>query len=189
MSPIKFPKTQTVIEQRQGGVLEVCDAPLPTFYEPGMVMVKITAVALNPCDYKMPSRFPSPGTLDGSDFAGTIVELGPGLTRSDLKIGDRVCGAVHASNPECPQNGAFAEFLATDEDLLLKIPTGMSWEDAAAIGGCVHSSVGYSLFGSLKVPGLPGQPTEKPVYVLVYGGATSGGTMAIQLLKAYVKPD
>ncbi|TVY15018.1 Trans-enoyl reductase ccsC [Lachnellula arida] len=132
----------------------------------------------------MPSRFPSPGTLDGSDFAGTIIQLGEGISRTDLKVGDRVCGAVHASNPEVPQNGSYAEFLATHEDLILKVPEDVSWEDAAAIGGCVHSSIGYSLFGSLCVPGHPDKPAEKPVCVLVYGGATSCGTMAIQLLKA-----
>ena len=134
----------------------------------------------------MPSRFPSPGTANGSDFAGLIVQLGAGITRADLAIGDRVCGVMHSPNTECPQNGPYAKYLATHEDLILKMPDETSWEAAAAIGGCVHSCIGYALFESLQVPGHPDQPAEKPVLVLVYGGATSTGTMAIQLLKAYV---
>ncbi|KAI1918096.1 hypothetical protein LOZ53_001182 [Ophidiomyces ophidiicola] len=149
---------------------------------PGQVLVKTVAVALNPCDWKMPTNFPHPGAGDGSDYAGIVVELGPGVVRKDLRIGDRVAGAVHASNPLNPESGSFAQYVAGYADHLWKIPDTMSMEDAAAIGWCTVGSVGMALH-ALKLPGSPEKPVQKPVYVLVYGGSTASGTMAIQLLK------
>ncbi|RDL35872.1 Uncharacterized protein BP5553_06484 [Venustampulla echinocandica] len=178
-----LPTTHTAIKQGAGGILKVQTAPVPELFEPGMILVKTIAVALNPCDYKMPTRFPTPGATDGSDFAGIIVKIGTAVQRTDLHIGDRVCGAVHASNPACLQSGSFAEYVATYSDLVLKVPTDMAWENAAVIGGCVHGSVGLSLWNSLHLPGHPDRPTKTPEYVLVYGGSTASGTMAIQLVR------
>lgn len=181
-----LPSTHSVIKQEAGGVLKVQNAPLPILLEPDQILVKTFAVALNPCDWKMPSRFPCPGASDGSDFAGKIVEIGPGVARKDLKIGGRVCGAVHASNPACLQSGTFGEYLVTYADLVLKVPDDMPWSHATAIGGCVHGSIGLAFWDSLHLPGHPDQPASTPIDVLVYGGATASGTMAIQLVKAYV---
>ena len=181
---LELPETHNVIKQGAGGVLELQKAPLPILLEPDQILVRTFSVALNPCDWKMPSRFPCPGATDGSDFAGEVVEIGPGVERTDLNIGDRVCGAVHASNPACLQSGSFAEYLVTYADLVLKVPDSMPWADAAAIGGCVHGSLGLAFWDSLHLPGHPDEPASKPVYVLVYGGSTASGTMAIQLVKA-----
>ncbi|KAF4631659.1 hypothetical protein G7Y89_g6482 [Cudoniella acicularis] len=179
-----LPISHTVIKQGTGGILQLQRVPLPTLLEPDQILVKNFAVALNPCDWKMPSRFPYPGATDGSDFAGEVLEIGPGVLRKDLEIGDRVCGAVHASNPACLQSGTFAEYVVTYADLVLKVPDAMSWENAAAIGGCVHGSLGLALWDSLDLPGHPDRPASIPAYVLVYGGSTASGTLAIQLVTA-----
>ncbi|KAI4160869.1 MAG: hypothetical protein LQ342_005394 [Letrouitia transgressa] len=179
----KIPSTQKAIFQAKEpvGALQLHDdRPLPKLL-PGQVLVKTAAVALNPCDWKMPTNFPYPGAVDGSDFSGTVVGLGPDLAR-DIKVGDKVAGAVHASNPLNPSSGAFADYLAAYADQLWKMPDSMAWEDAAAIGWCVVGTVGLAMFRSLKLPGSPEQPVEKPVYVLVYGGSTASGTIAIQML-------
>ena len=176
--------TQTAIVQAKepvGSLLLKANSPLPELLQ-GQVLIKTAAVALNPCDWKMPTNFPCPGAVDGSDFSGTVVALGPNLAR-DLKIGDRVAGAVHASNPLNPTSGAFAEYLAAWADQLWKMPDSMGWEEAATIGWCVVGTIGLAMFRSLKLPGSPEQPVQKNVFVLVYGGSTASGTMAIQMLR------
>jgi NADPH:quinone reductase-like Zn-dependent oxidoreductase len=149
-----------------------------------MVLVKVHAVALNPCDYKMASRFPSPGAIDGCDFSGTVVAQGPVAEKiRSFQVGDRVCGAVHGSNPIDHQSGSFAEYVAIDAEFLFKIPDSLSFDDAAAIGGTVVGTLGLVFFDSLALSGSLAKPAEKPAVVLVYGGSTSVGTMSIQLLK------
>ena len=176
--------TQKAIIQAKepvGSLLLSAVCPLPELMQ-GQVLVKTAAVALNPCDWKMPTNFPCPGAVDGSDFSGTVVALGPNLAR-DIKLGDRVAGAVHASNPLNPTSGAFAEYVAAYADQLWKMPDSMGWEQAAAIGWCVVGTIGLAMFRSLKLPGWPEQPVQKSIFVLVYGGSTASGTMAIQMLR------
>lgn len=178
----QLPTNQTVISQGEGGVLRVQhDASIPKV-EPDMVLVKNVAVAMNPCDWKMPTNLPCPGARDGCDFAGPIVQIGSAVTRN-LSIGSRVCGAIHASNPDSLEAGSFAQYTAAYADLLVKIPDDMPWENAAAIGGGVVGTLGLALFQSLDLPAHPEKPAIKSFYVLVYGASTSSGTMAIQLLR------
>lgn len=174
---------QAIIQAKEpiGSLILSADCPLPELL-PGQVLVKTAAVALNPCDWKMPTNFPCPGAVDGSDFSGTVVARGPNLAR-DINVGDRVAGAVHASNPLNPTSGAFAEYIAAYADQLWKMPDSMGWEQAAAIGWCVVGTVGLAMFRALKLPGSPELPVQKPMFVLVYGGSTASGTMAIQLLR------
>ena len=181
-----LPTSQRAIVTQDDGTLAIKDnVSLPQILQPHMIIIKTVAVALNPTDFKMPARFPSPGTVNGCDFAGTIVQLGPGVTRP-LTIGDRVFGAVHGANPLCPQSGAFAEYIAAYSDFVIRIPDGMAWETAAAIGGAGIGSVGLALFCSMQLSARPHQPSEKQFYVLVSGGASASGTMAIQILRRYV---
>ncbi|KAL8880456.1 MAG: hypothetical protein Q9198_002136 [Flavoplaca austrocitrina] len=178
-----LPTTQRAIVQGEdaGSLVLLEKSPLPKLL-PGQVLIKPAAVALNPCDWKMPTNFPCPGAVDGSDFSGTVVALGSDLAR-DIKLGDRVAGAVHASNSLNPSSGAFAEYLAAYADQVWKMPDSMDWDAGAAIGWCVTGTVGLALFRSLKLPGSPEQPVQKPMYALVYGGSTASGTMAIQMLR------
>lgn len=78
--------------------------------------------------------------------------------------------------------GAFAAIVGAADITTMKIPDGMSYEEAASLGSGM-GTIGLALFRSLKVPGSPTEPAEKPVDVLVYGGSTSTGTLAIQLIK------
>lgn len=175
------PATQTAIITQSDTKLGIShNAPVPDL-EPTMVLIKNVAVPLNPTDYKMPAYFPSPGAINGCDFTGTIIAMGSAVKRA-LKVGDRVCGAVHGANPIRHQSGTFAEYVEADPDFIIKVPKDMAWEAAAAIGGAVIGTVGLGLFHSLGLPG-PEKPANKAFVVLVYGGSTACGTMAIQLLK------
>jgi NADPH:quinone reductase-like Zn-dependent oxidoreductase len=179
------PPKQTVILEGDDLRLRIDDdAPLPVL-RPDEVLVRTMAVALNPCDYKMHERFPSPGAIDGCDFSGIILVIGsavPSLGVS-FEIGDRVFGALHGSNPIRHESGSFAEHIASEAQFTLKIPDSMSFEEAAALGGTVLATLGMALFRTLELPGTPEEPAQKPQTVLVHGGSSSVGTMAMQLLR------
>lgn len=222
--PPRLTTSQSAIIQVNGGALRIAQAqPLPVL-SPSQILVRTAAVALNPTDYKMHANFPSPGATVGCDFAGTIVALGSDILASSLstsssspssssplsspsssseqqqkypalKIGDRVCGAVHGSNPIDPSTGAFADYVHTEGDLVLRVPDSVPWEQAAALGGIGHGTLALALWRSLGLKGTPDLPLEGKKqaddgeeedgqYVLVYGGSTATGTMALQLLRA-----
>lgn len=178
-----LPLAQTAIVQGDGGTLHIKrDAPLPSL-KPHQVLVKVAAVALNPCDYKMAERFPAPGATDGCDFSGRIVGIGMDTHTYEFRLGDRVFGAVHGSNPIDLQSGSFAEYVAIDAGFLFRTPEHLTDDTAAAIGGTGLGTLGLALYKSLELSGTPGNPKVDGEYVLVYGGSTSVGTMALQLLK------
>jgi NADPH:quinone reductase-like Zn-dependent oxidoreductase len=62
-----------------------------------------------------------------------------------------------------------------------KIPNGMSFEDTATLGVGV-TTVGQALYMTLKLP-LPTEPAKTSFPILIYGGSTATGTLAIQYAK------
>jgi NADPH:quinone reductase-like Zn-dependent oxidoreductase len=95
---------------------------------PGEVLVRMSATSINPIDWKlrrgdlkalMPLQFPA---ILGRDLAGEVVGLGVGVTTR--KIGDRVLGLV---------NHAYAEYVLCKADELALIPSGLTFEQAAAL--------------------------------------------------------
>ncbi|KAL4876138.1 putative zinc-binding dehydrogenase family oxidoreductase [Aspergillus karnatakaensis] len=193
MPPPLLPKTQTAYIQTANGTLKLTpSAPLPHIPADRM-LVRVIAVALNHCDWKMPSRFPCEGVVNGTDYAGIIVSIGSEVanlpTKPAWKVGDAIFGACHGANPVDPQSGAFAEYLRADPELVFRKPQGMSWETAAAIGCSGIATLGLALFwkGGMELSGSPENPVtaEDAEEVLVYAGSTSVGTMAIQLLRIY----
>ncbi|KAH9985176.1 chaperonin 10-like protein [Xylariaceae sp. FL0662B] len=132
-TPLGLPDFQIAIIQDGNSAPKLADGvPLPVLRS-GTVMVKTAAVALNPSDNKMGATFPTPGATIGMDFSGIIVEIHPG-TETDLRIGNRVCGMIHPSNPSDPTNGAFGEYVRARPGLLLRVPRDMSVEQAATLG-------------------------------------------------------
>ncbi len=168
------------------------NVPIPAL-RPGYILVKVVAVALNPTDYKHIASIDTPVTV-GCDYAGVVVdvatsppeaEAADASTTSVIKTwrkGDRVCGVVHGSNPTHPEDGSFAEYVLAMGDLQIKIPEGMSFEDAAALGMGV-STVGQG-FQALGLP-LPGTKTDGGK-ILVYGGSSAMGAYGIQFFKRQV---
>lgn len=93
---------------------------------PGEVRIRQTAVGLNFFEiYMRQGHFPVPiPTLLGSEAAGIVEELGPGV--SDLAIGDRVAYCIAPL-------GSYAEARLIPAGKLVKIPQEISDIDAAAI--------------------------------------------------------
>ncbi|KAI1441981.1 GroES-like protein [Annulohypoxylon stygium] len=191
MDGASLPKCRSAIvcvSETPGANLAVWhDLPMPVPLEPGHILVHTIAIALNPCDWKMPDRFPSIGSVGGSDFAGRIVALSDGIetTHPGLAVGDRVCGAVHGFNPADHASGSFSNYILATADILMKIPDGVRWEEAAAVGGTGIATLGIAFHHLFDGSDLENRANMREAYpVLVYGGGTATGTMAIQLLKA-----
>jgi NADPH:quinone reductase-like Zn-dependent oxidoreductase len=146
------------------------------------VLVRVLAVGLNPTDHKMITHFYMEGNSVGCDFCGVIEEAG---AHSLLTVGTRVTGADFPYRPNNPCNGAFQEYAVTDSRHLLVIPDSMSNLQAAAIGAIGWGTAALAISGpdALNLAGLPSRPTEKRLPILVYGGATATGIIAIQMLK------
>lgn len=161
-------------------VLEVSGIPVP---RPGTMLCKVAAVAINPIDAKAIDYSPAPGCTGGYDFAAEVVQVGEGVQR--FKSGDRVFGMAFGLNPDDKTAGAFAEYVLAIDDLTCHIPQWMSFEDAATFPTAVATAF-CSIYQTFGFPG-PEEPHEEASHVLVSGGATSSGLMAIQLLKLLVK--
>lgn len=139
-------------------------------------------VALNPTDWRHIDFVSCNGTTVGCDYAGIVEAVGPNVNKP-FKKGDRVAGFVHGSNAARPNGGAFAEYIIAKGDLQIRIPDWMSFEAAATLGVGL-TTVGQNLYQSMELP-LPGETEseEDQTSILIYGGATATGTLAIQCAK------
>ncbi|RBR20122.1 uncharacterized protein FIESC28_05401 [Fusarium coffeatum] len=175
--------TATGIVNVAPGRAEIKQIPVPEL-EPGFIRVKPTAWALNPDDvYHLDLEEEGEicaGLPVGSDYAGTVVEVGPGIAR-DFKIGDRVAGVISGQNILRRQDGAFADLIHVKGDIQMKIPENLSDVDAAT-QGIALITMGVGLYQTLKIP-LPDARPEQPYYVFIYGGSTAMGISAVQFAK------
>ncbi|KAJ5155943.1 hypothetical protein N7492_008746 [Penicillium capsulatum] len=172
---------RAVVVQKRGRAVLVPDAPIPTLPD-DYILVKTKAVALNPTDWRHIDFVACNGTTVGCDYAGVVEAVGPRVQKA-FKKGDRVAGFVHGCDPVRPQGGAFAEYVIAKGDMQMRIPESMSFE-AAATFGVGLTTVGQNLFQVMELP-FPGDSTEDMdgTSILVYGGATATGTLAIQVAK------
>ncbi|KXJ88001.1 chaperonin 10-like protein [Microdochium bolleyi] len=158
------------------------------------VLVRVACVSISPVDSKSADLSPAVGATSGTEFSGIIVALGPQVASDrfrlenqlkPLAVGDHVVGGVFGNNPLSLNNGAFAEYVAVPARLVWLVPEGMDLATAATLPAAI-ATVGLSLFQHMKLPML--SPTANPQgdggpFVLVYGGGTATGCMAIQVLR------
>ena len=175
-----IPTTQKALKIRGPGEIELTHCSLVPIPRADEVLVRVICVAVNPVDGKSADLSPTPGATLGCDFSGELVSVG-NTVKQDLSIYDRVCGCVFGNNSEEPNNGAFAEYVAVPGDLIFKIPAAMSFQIAASLGIGL-STVGMALYQTLKLP-FPRTQIVKPGFVLVYGGGTATGAIAIQMIR------
>src|SRR5690625_4601048 len=107
-------------------VIEVITRDIPTPGE-GEVLIKVAAAGINNADLMQRAGIypPPPGASDspGLEVAGTIAEMGPGVT--DWAIGAEVCALV--------AGGGYAESVTVPAGQVLPIPEGLSLVQAAGI--------------------------------------------------------
>ncbi|EFX01768.1 zinc-binding oxidoreductase [Grosmannia clavigera kw1407] len=144
------------------------------------VLVKPVAVALNPTDWRhLRYGRAKNGCIVGCDYAGVVEFVGRGVTKA-WSPGDRIFGCAHGANLANPDDGVFAEFAAVVGDLQMRIPDEMDFTDAATLGlGSI--TVGQGLFQKALKLDLPALTImKKEIPVLIYGGGTATGALAIQ---------
>ncbi|GJF28986.1 NAD(P)H quinone oxidoreductase [Kitasatospora sp. NE20-6] len=155
---------------RPGGpeVLTWAEVPDP---EPGAgeVLVEVAASAVNRADLLQRQGFyePPPGSspYPGLECAGRIAAVGPNV--AGWAVGDEVCALL--------TGGGYAQRVVVPTGQLLPRPAGLDAEQAAALPE-VACTVWSNVFMLAQL--RPGET------VLVHGGASGIGTMAIQLAKA-----
>ncbi len=139
------------------------------------LLVKISAIAVNPVDYKIRHRVnPNGGDpkILGWDAVGEIVDIGADVT--EFAVGDRVYYAG-----DLTRAGSNAEFQLVDERIVGKAPKSLSDSDAAALP--LTTITAYELlFDHLA---LRQQSEKSDEVVLVVGAAGGVGSIMLQLLK------
>jgi NADPH:quinone reductase-like Zn-dependent oxidoreductase len=173
------PATQeAVVADSNGNPIVWSETPCPPLRS-DQVYIRTEAVAINPSDTKMRGEFITSFGIFGADYAGTVVAVGSDV-KKDVIVGDRVSGAQHSMHAKTLDHGAFGQYNVSNGGVRLKLPPSMSTEAGASLGAGI-STAGLAV-RALGLP-LPDAPTDKPTRVLVYGGSTATGTIAIQLLK------
>ncbi|MGW4492466.1 NAD(P)H-quinone oxidoreductase [Streptomyces sp. NPDC004376] len=135
----------------------------------GEVLVDVVATAVNRADIMQRQGFydPPPGAspYPGLECSGRIAALGPGV--SGWSVGDEVCALL--------SGGGYAQKVVVPAGQLLPVPAGISLDRAAALPEVV-CTVWSNVFMLAHL--RPGE------LLLVHGGSSGIGTMAIQLAKA-----
>jgi len=168
----KLPAQMTVIGIRKPGGPEVLlpetrAVPSPG---PGEILIKVQAAGVNRPDVAQRSGSypPPPGASDlpGLEVAGEVAAVGPGVTKH--KVGDKVMSLV--------AGGGYAQYCIAQDAQAMAVPPSLSMLEAGAIPETLMT-VWHNVFerGAL-------QPGET---LLIHGGSSGIGTMAIQLAKAF----
>jgi putative PIG3 family NAD(P)H quinone oxidoreductase len=167
-----LPAEMTVIAIRAPGgpnMLVPEQRALPRLAE-GEVLVKVAAAGVNRPDVaQRQGNYPPPkGATDipGLEIAGEVVALGPGVKR--WKLGDQVMALV--------VGGGYAEYCPAHESHCLPVSGGLSMVEAAAIPETFFT-VWHNIFERGRL--AAGET------LLVHGGSSGIGTVAIQLAKAF----
>lgn len=94
---------------------------------------------------------------------------------------DRICGACHGGNTIYHEDGAFANYITAKGDPQMKIPSNLSFEQASTLGAGLLT-ISQGLYKWLQLP-LPPALVSPSYPILVYGGGSASGVMAIQFAK------
>ncbi|AXH96479.1 NAD(P)H-quinone oxidoreductase [Ornithinimicrobium avium] len=160
----------TINEPGGPDVLVPADVEPPTA-GPGEVLVDVVAAGVNRADVQQrKGYYPPPegaSELPGLEVSGRVAALGPGTEGSGWAVGDEVCALL--------SGGGYAEQVAVPVGQLLRVPAGVRLADAAAL-----PEVACTVWNNLVMEaGLRGGET-----VLLHGGSSGIGTMAIQVARA-----
>jgi NADPH:quinone reductase-like Zn-dependent oxidoreductase len=160
------------------------------------VVIEVAYVAINPTDHLVSScpvlphlrltatqiqdapyfKLPYPW-IEGSDVAGTIVQLGSKVTR--FTIGQRVIGQSDALLTQKPANATFQRFTTCREILVAAIPDSLPLANAVVLPLCFGTATA-ALFVNLKLRLPTLEPVPSGETILIWGGSSSVGLCAIQ---------
>jgi putative PIG3 family NAD(P)H quinone oxidoreductase len=134
---------------------------------PRQVLVRVRSSGLNRADLlqrvgKYPAPHGYPQDIPGLEYAGVVEEVGSEVEL--WEVGDRVMGIVGG--------GGYAEYLAIHERKVVRIPAGISTEDAGAIPE-VFMTAFDALFRQMEL--------SEGETVLIHAVGSGVGTAAVQL--------
>ena len=117
---------KAIIINKEDQSLSYQDVPNPTLKD-GEVLIEIYAAALNRADLlQREGNYPPPAGCPewpGLEVAGIIKEVAKGVSK--WKVGDRVCALLGG--------GGYAEYVSVPAEMVMPIPNGLSFVEAAAI--------------------------------------------------------
>ncbi len=162
---------RAVVVTEPGGVdaLEIVERPVPE-PAPGEVLIRVTAAGVNRADLLQRQGFypPPEGITDvlGLECSGDVAALGEGVT--DFSVGEHVVALL--------AGGGYAEYVAVPAGQVAIAPGEIDLVDA---GGLVEApaTVWSNVFMMGKL--------RHGETLLVHGGGSGIGTMAIQVAKAF----
>lgn len=162
---------RAIVVKKPGGVdaLTMVNLPMPE-PGPGEVLIKVAAAGVNRADLLQRQGFydpPSGATaVLGLECSGTVEAFGEGVTH--LKTGNQVCALL--------TGGGYAEYVTVPAGQVAVVPTGINLIEAAGLME-VAATVWSNVFMMGKL--------QHGETLLVHGGASGIGTMAIQVGKAF----
>ncbi len=160
-----------MVVNKPGGVeaLTVVEVPDPQ-PGPGEVVITVAAAGVNRADLlqRQGHYDPPPGATNilGLECSGTISALGDGVT--DFNLGNRVCALL--------AGGGYAEKVVVPAGQVANVPRNVSSTEA---GGLVE--VAATVWSNVFMMGK----LQSGETLLVHGGSSGIGTMAIQIAKAF----
>ena len=165
-----IPETMRVVEITEPGppdALRIRTRPVPV-PGAGEVSIRVAAAGVNRADtmQRKGNYPPPPGASDipGLEVSGTVAAVGEGV--SDLVVGDEVCALL--------TGGGYAEYCLAPAPQCLPIPAGVSLVDAAALPEA-YATVWTNVIDRGRL--------EAGESLLVHGGSSGIGTVAIQLAR------
>lgn len=117
---------KAIVINKKDQSLSYTDVPNPVL-KAGEVLIETYAAALNRADLlqREGNYPPPPGCPEwpGLEVAGIIKEVAPDVTK--WKVGDKVCALLGG--------GGYAEYVTVPQEMVMPIPNGLSYAEAAAI--------------------------------------------------------
>ena len=169
---MNLPTNMIAIDPAESGgpdVLQPVERPVPR-PGPGELLIKVAAAGVNRPDVlQRQGKYPPPPgapSILGLELAGEVVGLGQG---ADTRLLGRPVMALVAG-------GAYAEYALAPSGQCIAVPPSLSMVEAAALPETLFT-VWHNLFERGRA--APGET------VLVHGGTSGIGTMAIKLGKAF----
>ncbi|KAF4983369.1 hypothetical protein FZEAL_1221 [Fusarium zealandicum] len=142
--------------------------------------VKVRFAAFNPTDrLALDVNAFGDGAVLGCDFAGTVVERHPSVTK--LQSGDNVAGFVWGG--EIKGLGAYSMYTIADERLSFKVPSNVDAAQASSVPLAANTAW-LGLFSD-DCLALSRERSTTKTPLLIWGGSSAVGYFAIQLAKLY----
>jgi len=135
------------------------------------VLIKVVAAGINRPDIaqrlgKYPAPPGTPPDIPGLEVSGEIISIGSSV--NEWQVGDRVCALL--------PGGGYADYAIAHQGSCLKVSGALSLAAAAALPETLFT-VWHNLFNLGKL--------IKGEHVLIHGGSSGIGTLAIQMAKAF----